>query len=209
MGFLRTTKFKGFDDVSLAIQKLDERVSKVEGADGAFKTAKGIDATNTKITNLKAPTYYNDSARYSDAMRTKTYSYSIGGGATLIRSAQYIMGEGYSTGAPTWDLINYKAPCEMTFKRLYINAGQLSATVAADYWISAEIYAEGTGGTLIASTILYTKSGAAGFIVAAETLAFNRRNISKDFDMMLQITTSSKGRWIYANLIADFLVVDK
>ena len=142
---MRKFFFKNWNDVSVAMQDIEARLSKMQGVHGQFDPKRTVDAGNvSSVSNLTAPTKEKDAARYSDAMRSKSYSFSIGGSATgttynLLRLADginYYWGGGYN--------YCYTAPCDLEFYKLSLFGGQVPAPGMGGGWMMASVYGAGT-----------------------------------------------------------------
>lgn len=214
MAFSRKTKFRNLDEVGQALAKLDERISKAEGAGGFFETNRDVDVANNKIRNLRIPVKYNDAARYSDAMRIQRHSFRITANTTIavggnqLAQSYYHQHLGYLHDD---SLIACVTPVALEFKQMFFTAVQKAAT--ANQRIRAYVAKSITGAPAdryIASATIHSRlnqqfSYRASLVVVPYKKVIPANNT---IVILIDVPTMSD-RWIDAGIIVDFLVVDR
>jgi hypothetical protein len=220
MGFLRSFNLKSWAECSRQMQVFDQRISAIEGVHGNYNPQADVNSGNiTTTTNLTAPTMPTDAARYSDAMRTKTYSYYVGGGATgniyvPLRLGGGAPGQNYWLGVG----INqcYTAPCYLEFYRLWLFGEQATAVGLGGAWARAEIY--GAGDTIapsakMASIHLWSRNFPLGGAWGTLTMQCIDRKVIPKGASLYFCTTIQGGLlnppWWSLAFVADFKVIDQ
>jgi hypothetical protein len=213
MAFSRRTKFRNLDEVSTAMSKLDERISKAEGAGGFFETNRDVDVAGNNIKNLKIPARYNDAARYSDAMRYTRHSLFVNANTTVatggaqLRYGYYHNSVGYSRSGAT---LVYVTPVSLQFKQMFFVAQQKSNTNNQRIKCVLSKDVDDSAYNKVASATIHSIS-TGQWTYRGSLVIEPYRNIipaGNTLGLMIQVPWMDY-RWFCAGVIVDFLVVDK
>lgn len=206
MGFLGKIFSRSFRDVDTTFQKVDEKISEILGIHGYQKVSNNIDLGNSKrVVGLAAPSTSTDAARYSDAMRSKTYMFNYP--ATL----SYGIWGGYGFGAGNY----YVAPCDMFLRSLHLDSYQMRASVSSTpskEYIGIGFYgSQGGPPTYDVATIGYLwPRYPRPSVVSGTNITFGPKYFwSKGATLAFSVSLGSSASWYFPTFIADFLTVDR